>query len=450
MSYERSKTSITVIFALLLGIAVFLFVPVVAGDGSDSFSNYVRAADDDSGGEEGEDKWGASTKFSAGIFGPDLSTPCRYIRSVYNFSMEIVGIITLVVILIGGIIYVFSIGKPETIQKAKEIITGAITGLILALTSWLLFNTVAPYLTICKDVEPVGFDTGPADAGYNPCEGIPEDQMHDTKEECEADPENECSEETPCVQEVLDQGDNDEEADNDDDSYGDNDDATDDDTGDDDDDTAASLIESVKAQTDDDTGDNDTGDNDTGDNDIGDNDDVEEEGRWCCKGGCHNVSFYSQGAEPWRNEIYECCNPYYKSACGPTAVAMALKDLGHSVDPYDVGQYFSSQGWKPKQGTAHHAIAAGPGHWGESSQETNWSSAKNSLTMGKLVVTLCKGPSKKPGSTGHFTQGGHFVLFTCFDEGTKTVSVSDPNGGKVSSASEQVVLSDCVKWWLIE
>ncbi len=261
MPSERSKTSITIILVLLLGALIFLFVPVVVGGGTGFTFQYAMAEDNESDAGSG---WGEQRiAFSEGILGPGISTPCTYIEGVYNFSMEIIGIITFLVILIGGVIYVASWGKPETIQKAKEIIVGAITGLILALISWLIFNTVAPYLTICKDVVPEGmiWDAPPGGGIGDICTGR---NKYDTKEECE-ESEDKCDAESkPCSKSEVDK------EPSDDDSGGDLE-GGDDSTGDDDG-TEASLIEAAKAEDELPGDDDSTGDDGGGETEI----------NWCC------------------------------------------------------------------------------------------------------------------------------------------------------------------------
>jgi hypothetical protein len=48
----------------------------------------------------------------------------------------------------GGLMYMFSRGKPEGISKATGILTGALIGLLIVLCAWLIINTFANVLGI--------------------------------------------------------------------------------------------------------------------------------------------------------------------------------------------------------------------------------------------------------------------------------------------------------------
>ncbi len=69
-----------------------------------------------------------------------------YIRAIYKFGIWTVGIAALLMISIGGFMYLTSAGNTSKTGQAKEIITDAIIGVILALVSWLLLYTINPDL----------------------------------------------------------------------------------------------------------------------------------------------------------------------------------------------------------------------------------------------------------------------------------------------------------------
>jgi hypothetical protein len=70
----------------------------------------------------------------------------RYIASLYKFFVGIAGILAVFMIALGGVLWLFSGGSSEKISKAKETIVGAITGLLLALGSYLILYTINPDL----------------------------------------------------------------------------------------------------------------------------------------------------------------------------------------------------------------------------------------------------------------------------------------------------------------
>lgn len=67
-----------------------------------------------------------------------------YIKTVYNYSLVVIGILGVVVIIIAGIQWTTSAGNAETIGKSKKRITGAVIGLIIAYMSYNILNTINP------------------------------------------------------------------------------------------------------------------------------------------------------------------------------------------------------------------------------------------------------------------------------------------------------------------
>ncbi|MDO8240578.1 MAG: transglycosylase SLT domain-containing protein [Candidatus Moranbacteria bacterium] len=69
-----------------------------------------------------------------------------YIAGVYKFGIWAVGISALLMITIGGYMYIMSAANVVSAEKAKGVITDAIVGLILALVSFLLLYEINPNL----------------------------------------------------------------------------------------------------------------------------------------------------------------------------------------------------------------------------------------------------------------------------------------------------------------
>lgn len=70
----------------------------------------------------------------------------QYISAFYKYAQRIVGIVAVIVLMIGGIIWLTSGGNPSKIGQAKDLMTGSIVGMTLLLGSWILLNTVNPDL----------------------------------------------------------------------------------------------------------------------------------------------------------------------------------------------------------------------------------------------------------------------------------------------------------------
>ncbi|MEK7136324.1 MAG: hypothetical protein AAB821_01910 [Patescibacteria group bacterium] len=70
----------------------------------------------------------------------------EYLEQIYITALIVAVIATIVTFVYGGITYIWP--TPGAKSDAKTKMTNAIIGLILALTSWLLLNTINPKLTI--------------------------------------------------------------------------------------------------------------------------------------------------------------------------------------------------------------------------------------------------------------------------------------------------------------
>lgn len=72
------------------------------------------------------------------------------IKTFYEFGVGAVAILAVIVMMWGGLMWTTSGGNVSRIDNAKEWIYGSVLGLIIALSSFLLLNTINPQLTILK------------------------------------------------------------------------------------------------------------------------------------------------------------------------------------------------------------------------------------------------------------------------------------------------------------
>lgn len=84
------------------------------------------------------------------------TTFCSYMRNVFNFATGIVGTLTVVMIIVGGVLYATAGGNSERVSRAKDVIVASIVGMVLVLGSYLLFNTLSPNLLQCNENLPAG------------------------------------------------------------------------------------------------------------------------------------------------------------------------------------------------------------------------------------------------------------------------------------------------------
>lgn len=71
----------------------------------------------------------------------------QYIQLVYEFSVGLVSIAAVVLIMIGGLRWIAAAGNESAITEAKEMITSAVLGLVIALLSYTLLLFINPQLT---------------------------------------------------------------------------------------------------------------------------------------------------------------------------------------------------------------------------------------------------------------------------------------------------------------
>ncbi|MDP2709337.1 MAG: hypothetical protein Q8O93_04850 [bacterium] len=74
----------------------------------------------------------------------------RYVRALYKYAIGIVGILAAVVLMIGGVMWIVAGGSATAIGEAKAWIGASLTGLLIALASYLILATVNPALVNLK------------------------------------------------------------------------------------------------------------------------------------------------------------------------------------------------------------------------------------------------------------------------------------------------------------
>ncbi len=77
----------------------------------------------------------------------------QYIAGIYQYAIGIVGILSAVVLMFGGIIWLTAGGNATQIGNAKSWIGASLTGLVIALCSYMILYTVNPALTIFKPLQ---------------------------------------------------------------------------------------------------------------------------------------------------------------------------------------------------------------------------------------------------------------------------------------------------------
>lgn len=98
-----------------------------------------------------------------------ISWISEYVFAIYNYGLTIVGVIAVLILMAAGILWIVSGGDSGKITKAKEMIMGSVTGLLLIVSMSLLLSYINPdlvkqkpiALTYIEDTEPVSNEGNP-------------------------------------------------------------------------------------------------------------------------------------------------------------------------------------------------------------------------------------------------------------------------------------------------
>lgn len=82
-----------------------------------------------------------------GVGGNDLS---EYIKAIYSTALIIIVLSAVLMVSIGGFMYLTSAGNTAAMGTAKGVIFDAVIGLVIALAAWLLLNVINPDLVNIK------------------------------------------------------------------------------------------------------------------------------------------------------------------------------------------------------------------------------------------------------------------------------------------------------------
>jgi len=110
--------------------SIFLFILL-------SFPFYLLAQD--------QTDFGLSeTAKSAGLYqeGAEVPSPAALIGRIIGVVLAFVGVIFLILIIYGGILWMTAGGNEEKIKKAKSILTTALIGLVIILTGYTITSFV--------------------------------------------------------------------------------------------------------------------------------------------------------------------------------------------------------------------------------------------------------------------------------------------------------------------
>ena len=94
-----------------------------------------------------------------------------YIAGIYRYGISLAAVLAVVMVMVGGFVWLSSAGSPDRIKTAKSIIGSAFAGLLLALFAFVILNTINPRLVSLdplqiqsiKNVEPEVSEDAPVE-----------------------------------------------------------------------------------------------------------------------------------------------------------------------------------------------------------------------------------------------------------------------------------------------
>lgn len=98
----------------------------------------------------------ACSSTADGVFSCEVPWIGQYISGVYNYGLNIAGILAAIMLMAGGVLWLISGGDASRITQAKELIIGSITGLIILVGSYILLIQINPDLV---SFQPLGIGT---------------------------------------------------------------------------------------------------------------------------------------------------------------------------------------------------------------------------------------------------------------------------------------------------
>lgn len=88
--------------------------------------------------------------------GSAVQNPAQYIQYFFIFGLSLIGFLAVAALAVGGIMWMIG-GSITSTEKAKNIIVGAVSGVVLLLCSYLLLYTIDPSLVnLTPHIAPLG------------------------------------------------------------------------------------------------------------------------------------------------------------------------------------------------------------------------------------------------------------------------------------------------------
>lgn len=68
----------------------------------------------------------------------------KYLLAIFNWGTALISALAVLVIIFGGYRYMTSGGSPDKVESAKNMIVGALSGLLLIIFAYVILNAINP------------------------------------------------------------------------------------------------------------------------------------------------------------------------------------------------------------------------------------------------------------------------------------------------------------------
>ena len=155
---SKERTSVVIRAVLLVAVLVAVVVPAIAlgQQASAPVLNYNAQVQIPGSSEQARAIQGNKV-VNANLLG-------NYVVAIYRFGIWLSIFLTIFMMMVGGFLWVIAGGNPSRVENAKSYITSALTGLVVALTSFVILQTVNPALVVFQPIQPKQ-PTGLTDTG---------------------------------------------------------------------------------------------------------------------------------------------------------------------------------------------------------------------------------------------------------------------------------------------
>jgi len=148
-----SKISKSFLSAILAGLAFLSFVsPALAADTATGINASAPKLSISIGNYTPSSSIDCSLKDSQGNDLCSFPWIGEYIAAMFKYGVGLAAMLAVIMMMIGGFVWLSSGGSPDRVGKAKEFISSALIGLFLALFSYLMLYTINPRLVASESI----------------------------------------------------------------------------------------------------------------------------------------------------------------------------------------------------------------------------------------------------------------------------------------------------------